>query len=367
MGYNKSLYFNNSSAIINIEDVVAMGDKPILTIAVPTYNGSKTIRNMLDILLPQCTEEVEVLVSDNCSTDNTSKFIKDYQKEYPNIRYIRNEKNLGADGNFLQCMKLADGKFTMLVSDDDIICEGAVEKILSFLKQYPRVSLAYLDTVGFHDHYINVKSCKVFKIWSKEIEASLVTTDKKEFFEYVGRQWGFTSSFLWNTERFKAIKSPEIFFNTYWLQSYIHILCSNKSDDLLGVIKGPCCAAGGYGIIGNYDAAEIEAVRYKKMLDYAVDQAGYDKKQLEAEWLWKTCYLTSRAVIKERSIGVHKTSEKTLFSVLWKYPYAWVHLFPFLLAPRPLCKLVLKKVRQKQGRNYISYVNRPTENNSNFG
>ena len=49
--------------------------EPLLTIAIPTYNGSKTIRNMLDLLLPQCNDQVELLISDNCSTDNTEVII----------------------------------------------------------------------------------------------------------------------------------------------------------------------------------------------------------------------------------------------------------------------------------------------------
>ena len=45
-----------------------MKNQPVLTIAIPIYNGERTIKNMLDILMPQCNEKIEVLVSDNCST-----------------------------------------------------------------------------------------------------------------------------------------------------------------------------------------------------------------------------------------------------------------------------------------------------------
>ena len=103
-----------------------MKSRPILTIAVPTYNGSNTIGFMLDILLPQINEKIEVIISDNCSTDNTVQIISTYIKKYPFIRYIRNERNLGADSNFLQCMRLAKGKYTLLISDDDIIIEDSV-------------------------------------------------------------------------------------------------------------------------------------------------------------------------------------------------------------------------------------------------
>ena len=338
-----------------------MSKEPLLTIAIPTYNGSRTIRQMLDVLLPQITEEVEVFVSDNCSTDGTPQIIKEYQEQYPFLGYSRNEKNLQADGNFLKCMRQASGKFTMLISDDDVIVEGAVQKIISFLKKNPQVSLAFLETVGFRDTYQDIAHCHRYTVQMKQLGNSRTTTDKKIFFDYVRRQWGFTSSFLWNTERCKAINNPEQYFNTYWLQSYIHIQCSDKSSDILGMIAGPIIAAGEYGIIGNYDSAMVEAVKYKDMLDYAVDHAGYDQKQLEEYWVWKVCYLCKRAVIKEKSIGKHITSTDILFKKMKKYPYAWINLFPFLIVPTPVCQLALRVKRKRQGRNYTTYVNRPTE------
>lgn len=337
-----------------------MINPPLLTIAVPTYNGAGTIKNMLDILLPQITNEVEVIISDNCSNDQTANIIKDYEINYSFIKSVRNEKNIGADGNFLQCIRMAKGKFTMLISDDDIITEVGVKRILEFLHNHSEITLAFLHTVGFKDKYIDIEHCHEYKKQMKKIKRDICTFDKKVFFDYVRRQWGFTSSFLWSTERAQKIKNPEQFYGTFWLQSYIHILCSNKKDDLLGIIAGPCVAAGEYGIIGNYDTAEIEAVFFKKMLDFAVGNAKYDEKQLNDYWIWKVCYIGTRSLILEKSAGVKKTNAKLLFSIMKKYPYAWIHLFPAILAPRWLCYIGIKLLRKRQGRTFTSYINRPT-------
>lgn len=337
-----------------------MNREYLLTIAIPTYNGANTIGNALDLLLPQMTDEVELVIYNNCSNDNTENVIFSYIKRYPDIKYIKNRENLGADGNFLQCMRMATGKFTMLLSDDDILVEGALEKILTFLKKNEDVSLVFLYTIGFLDKYIDIAHCNIFMDHSVQPERDLCIHDKKEFMKYVGRQWGFTSSFLWNTNRMKHIENPEQYYNTYWLQSYIHIMCSNRKDDYLGIVSSPCVAAGGYGIIGNYDSAKVEGIYYKKMIDFAVENGGYDKKQLEELWLWKVCYLSSRAIVKERSIGKHITTEKTLFDVLKKYPYAWLHLFPFFFVPPAICRLALNVSRKRQGRDRGTRVNRPT-------
>ena len=331
----------------------------ILTVAIPTYNGSKTISSMLDVLLPQVDERVEVLISDNCSTDNNLEIINSYVSRYPFIRCVKNTENMGADRNFLQCMMLANGKFTMLLSDDDILVENGLAKILDFLEKHNNITLAFLYTLGFRDRYINIESCYAFTEYSRRPFNDIITTNKKEFISYVGRQWGFTSSFLWNTNRCKEIKSPEKYFGSYWLQSYVHILCSNNNDDLLGIIAGPCVAAGGYGIIPNYDAYKVEVLSFKNMLDYAVKEAGYDNTQLKDLWLWKVCHILKRTIIKERAVGKSITSIDKTFSALKLYPYAWLHLFQYMLLPNFVCKLILKAVRIKQKRNFSSYVNRP--------
>lgn len=335
--------------------------RPLLTIAVPTYNGSSTIKNMLDVLLPQLDpNNIEIIVSDNCSTDDTPAIIKKYQERYKFIKYKRNEQNLGADGNFLQCMQMAKGKYTMLISDDDIVTEIGVSRIIDFLNKYSDVSLAFLYTVGFKDKYIDISHCHKYKKQSKEITHDICTTDKKEFFDYIRRQWGFTSSFLWNTDRCKSIENPEQYFGTYWLQSYIHILCSDNKNDKLGLISGPVIAAGEYGIVNNYDLAEVEGIYYRKMLDYAIQKAGYDRKQLYDFWKWKVCYLGSRSIILEKSSGIMITSKKKLFKIMYRYPYAWLHLFPSFVIPNAICRLGIKMLRKRQGRQYLSYINRPT-------
>lgn len=334
-------------------------DNPILTIAVPTYNGAKTIRNMLDILLPQENTKVEVLISDNCSTDETPQIIEQYCKEYPFIRTLRNSENIGADGNFLQCMLKAAGKYVMLISDDDIIVEGAVSRIVSFLEENPNVSLAYLDSVAFRDRYEGVEKCHRYR-QLELLDESITTTDKDLFFSCCKRLFGFTSSYVWSTKRIHEIENPEQYFNTYFLQAYVCIMCSNKPNDVLGIINDPCIAIGEYGIIGNYDVALVEGVYYEKMMHKAIE-CGYPKKPFEDWYQWKLCFLCRNSIIKERAVNAKKTSIKNVLIASKNYPKTWIKLYPFLLLPRWVCKLVLKIVRKKQGRKFTSYVNRPTE------
>ena len=136
-----------------------MDNEKLLTIAIPTYNGANTISNMLEILLPQCDERVEILISDNASTDNTKLIIDKYIEKYENIIYVRNAKNIGPDSNYLQCMEMSKGKYTLLLSDDDILIEEKLCIILDFLQNNEDMSLVYLNAKGFHEKYENEQKC----------------------------------------------------------------------------------------------------------------------------------------------------------------------------------------------------------------
>lgn len=328
----------------------------LLTIAIPTYNGERTICDMLDILLPQVNEKVEILIVDNCSTDNTGNIIQRYREKYPQIEYVRNDYNIGPDANFLKALKIAKGKFVHLLSDDDVLIEGSLENILGFLENNPDVTLAYLHTVGFHNKYEGLEHCIRP---GKEVKENLCTTDKSLFMTYASFYWGFMSSFICAKEKINTIQNPEQYFGTYWLQSYIHIICSAGANAKVGVIKGPCVGAGAYINLANFDTSLVDGVYYKKMLEFAVSYGGYDQGQMNKLYINRLCILGKRAVMKEKAAGVKKTNIRRLISCTKEYPKAWIQLYPFLIVPAPVCKFVIGAYRKFRKSDGSIRVNRP--------
>lgn len=108
--------------------------RPLLTIAVPTYNRAECLRELLSGLADQLQNEsrVELIISDNASPDETPAVVQDFVARGLHVRYLRNTKNIGPDANFLQCFEQACGKYVWLFSDDDLIVPGGVDKILSY-------------------------------------------------------------------------------------------------------------------------------------------------------------------------------------------------------------------------------------------
>lgn len=111
--------------------------RPLLTIAIPTYNRASLLDLCLGRILDQVQpymEEVEVLVSNNAATDHTPEIAAGYQQRYPNLRYSENEQNGGPDFNIARCFELATAKYVWVFSDDDLLLPNALSRLLPLLR-----------------------------------------------------------------------------------------------------------------------------------------------------------------------------------------------------------------------------------------
>ena len=104
-----------------------------LTIAIPIYNGAKTIKRLLDCIFAQnfSTDDVDVIICDNGSTDNTLEVINPYQDKFT---LFKNETNLGADKNFELCVNRSKSEYVWILGDDDYLKDNAVNDILAKIK-----------------------------------------------------------------------------------------------------------------------------------------------------------------------------------------------------------------------------------------
>ncbi|MBA3044800.1 MAG: glycosyltransferase family 2 protein [Euryarchaeota archaeon] len=124
-------------------------NKPILSICIPTYNRAELLRTALISLVPQikeCGDDVELVVSDNCSTDNTGEVVE-WAKEFGSFLYHRNEENIGAARNVMHVVNLATGEFCWVLGDDDFVRVGGVKKVLQILKDHSDIDYAFVNAM----------------------------------------------------------------------------------------------------------------------------------------------------------------------------------------------------------------------------
>lgn len=121
----------------------------LLTIAIPTYNRAAKVRAQCERLLRQIEEarlnnDVDLLVSDNASSDDTKALLEPFTSK-PGYRYFRNPKNVGLVGNYIRCLELSESRFTWVVGDDDEIHQGAIADVAIRLRRNPELKVLFLN------------------------------------------------------------------------------------------------------------------------------------------------------------------------------------------------------------------------------
>lgn len=101
-----------------------------LSICIATFRRGAFIGETLRNLLEQATSGVELLVLDGGSPDDTATVVRALQEEYPCLRYIRQERNMGVDRDYNTAVELARGEYCWLMTDDDLVKPGTVRRVL---------------------------------------------------------------------------------------------------------------------------------------------------------------------------------------------------------------------------------------------
>lgn len=114
---------------------------PLVSIGLPTFNGAKTIIQSIKSVLKQSYRNIELVISDNASEDETESICQRFCEIDDRIKYIRQPKNQGAIINFLTAVEKASGTFFMWLGDDDILDESYIYECLKILINNPEYSL----------------------------------------------------------------------------------------------------------------------------------------------------------------------------------------------------------------------------------
>jgi len=127
---------------------------PLVSVLVPVYNGGKFLAACLDSILAQDFTEMEILIADDGSTDDSLELIQRYAKKDRRIRWWRNPANLGLAANFNCCLRAARNDYIKYVLQDDLLlAPSAIRQMVHALDADPAVSLA-----GSASHVIDDQS-----------------------------------------------------------------------------------------------------------------------------------------------------------------------------------------------------------------
>jgi glycosyltransferase involved in cell wall biosynthesis len=126
-------------------------NSPLVNIGVPVYNGQEHIERALESLLNQTHRNLQVLISDNASTDGTREICQRICAGDDRFSYVRQPVNLGPTANFNAVLDLAQGDYFMWLGHDDWLSERYIEECVETLDENPDVSLACGQAVYYRD------------------------------------------------------------------------------------------------------------------------------------------------------------------------------------------------------------------------
>ncbi len=130
---------------------------PLVSICIPTYNSDKYIHETVSSLLNQCYDNIEIIISDDCSTDSTLQIINQY--EDVRIKIYTSTKNQGIEKNWNKALQKCSGDYIKMIGADDVLENDCIEKQLKILQNDPSISL-----VSSYKNIINAKGKRILSI-----------------------------------------------------------------------------------------------------------------------------------------------------------------------------------------------------------
>lgn len=119
-------------------------DMPLVSLVITSFDRAKLIEKAIQSALMQDYPNLEIIISDNCSTDNSDEVIRQYLSD-PRVKYSRNTKNIGMIPNFKKAtVQLATGKYiTYISSDDYLVNDSFVSEAVTLIQRFPTIQLVH--------------------------------------------------------------------------------------------------------------------------------------------------------------------------------------------------------------------------------
>lgn len=114
-----------------------------ISVCIPTYNQAHYLEAAIRSAASQSIEPYEIIVSNDCSTDNTKEVLDDLEQEISSLKVIHQPKNLGIAKNTDVCLRAAKGGFIIRLDSDDMLLPTYAERLIAELQKNPKAAYAH--------------------------------------------------------------------------------------------------------------------------------------------------------------------------------------------------------------------------------
>jgi abequosyltransferase len=307
-------------------------NRPLLTIAIPTYKRPALLTELLSVLEPQLAAhpEVEVLVSDNGSPDGTEEAVRSFLDRGVPIRYQRHAQNIGAEANFISCLRSARGKYFWICGDDDIIVPGALDELVGHLSR-EEFDLVYVTSYGFRKDFLAERQSDPFNRRFHRISSATHLS------KAVNIMFSFVSGIVVNKDRLEQIphEDPATFIDSQLTQlSWVLPLLRNHRRSLIlwnRLVAGRQGNAGGYAI-GHVFGETLVGIIARCLPDRP-DLAAIILNFTVRRWLPSILYDMRREKNERLALDSARTALQRAYGGNFRF---WLFAYPVLTLPLPL-------------------------------
>lgn len=259
-------------------------DFKLLSVCIPTYNGAKYIEKNISTIIEQIQEynlnNVEIVVSDNCSTDKIPQIMQNYVEKYPDIvRYSRNSENLGYDGNVVKCCEIAHGKFIHLFGDDDYYAPHGLKRLVDVLISNSDLSICVLSNFYRRDdNYAEYVSRKGLQNEFFLHDRRYINDSDNFIIELEDRAWP-NSNLVFRKEYYSQIPNLKDFFKKDWIHFYILLYIAKKWPNCYIFADRYPIVIDRVGVQSWLNNNDGPRIYYNNLWTYSfADKLGYSKK-----------------------------------------------------------------------------------------
>ena len=313
----------------------------LFAIAIPTYNRA----SYLDLCLEQIGKQVhgkehniEVIVSDNASNDNTEDIVRKHIASGVAISYHRNKENIGADNNIAQAYLIATATYVLVLADDDVLVDGAVDRILNLLRG---------STYGI----VHLQAYPYQTDFAKELPRrnkrprTIVYDDLSKFIGRVNYFFTFISGNIVNKSLVDSNIDINDFTNTNMIQlswTFSALFHSQRN-----VYVGQYMIAAKGGNTGGYRLCNVFGINQNKVFDYFIER-GVSREYFDIINRHLTFSFFPgmiRGLRGERGAFHEEDYFKTLTPVFRRYVNFWLFTVPAIIFPLPVVRWWLRVIR----------------------
>lgn len=313
-----------------------------ITIAIPTYNGSKYIQYAIDSVLKQIDdtnkEFINIHIFDNHSTDETQKIVRKNMEQYASIiLYHRHDSNIGYDRNIDSIFKYSQNSFIKILADDDELINDALNTYLEYLRKYPDLRVLVNNFDVYDENLEKIVS-------SVDIEKDILCENGDDFLENSKGRYGQVSSLLihrdcWNKID-KTIGMDTNYIHVFTIMAIVYENISFVSKKRMLKIRD-----GSPNFKTSSDNMVIVPLKGLKIVKYFYEI--YKTKVLKKLIFEQRIYVLKN-ILSAQIIGFK--SKKNVLKVLYISEgnsfFFWIIYFPLVLMPQFVFR-VLKFLKER--------------------